>query len=237
LCEKPIALTLAEANLLINAAKKYPRLKIMEAFMYRFHPQWKKVKELISSGKIGELKTIQSFFSYYNMDPHDIRNQADIGGGGLLDIGCYCISLSRFLFEKEPSRVTGFVERDPVFRTDSLASGILDFPGGTSSFTCSTQLAPYQRVHIAGTTGHIEVEIPFTPAPDKPCRLWQHTNEGTEEMVFEHINHYTLQCDEFSLSILNDDAVPTPLEDAAANLRVIEAIIKSAESGSLISLG
>jgi predicted dehydrogenase len=231
LCEKPIALSSAEACLLTEAARKYPHLKIMEAFMYRFHPQWEKAKELVNSGAIGTLKTIHSFFSYHNADPSNIRNQADIGGGGLMDIGCYCISLSRFIFDREPDKVIGIIELDPVLKTDRLASGILDFSIGTSTFTCSTQLAPYQRVHISGTAGRLEIEIPFNTPPDKPCKLWLQTDEAIKEIVFEVCDQYTLQCDEFSFSILNDLPVPTPLEDAVANMRIIEAIVASAEKG------
>jgi predicted dehydrogenase len=234
LCEKPLAPSSEEANLLLKTSKLYPQLKVMEAFMYRFHPQWKIVKEIIHGGTIGELKTIRSFFSYYNTNPNDIRNQFDIGGGGLLDIGCYCISLSRFIFEKEPTKVTGNIERDPKFKTDCLASGILEFPNGTSTFTCSTQLAPFQRAHISGTSGHIEIEIPFTPSPDKPCKLWLHTNDTTKEILIDKCDQYTLQCDEFSLSILNNTSVPTSLDDAISNQKIIDALFKSAENKSWI---
>jgi predicted dehydrogenase len=231
LCEKPIALSSSEAGLLSAAAGKHPHLKVMEAFMYRFHPQWKKAKELARSGAIGKLKTIQSFFSYYNVNSSDIRNQAETGGGGLMDIGCYCISLSRFIFDKEPVRVMGMIERDPVFGTDCLASGMLDFSTGTSTFTCSTQLSPYQRVHIAGTSGRIEIEIPFNAPPDKPCRMWLQTEENIKEIIFEICDQYKLQGDEFSLSILNGRPVHTPLQDAIANMKIIEAIAVSAEKG------
>jgi predicted dehydrogenase len=151
LCEKPIAMTAAEAQELVDAAQAHPHLKVMEAFMYRHHPQWQLARQLVADGKIGELRTIQSFFSYYNVDPHNIRNIADIGGGGLMDIGCYCISYSRFIFGSEPQRVLGSVEFDPQLKTDRLASGVLDFGHGTATFTCSTQLTSYQRVNIFGT--------------------------------------------------------------------------------------
>src|SRR5262245_39611191 len=161
LCEKPIALSSAQAQELVDAAKQYPALKVMEAFMYRHHPQWQRTKAIVSVGGIGSLRTIHSFFSYYNDDPTNIRNQSDIGGGGLMDIGCYNISLSRFIFGGEPQRVCGIVEYDPQLKTDRLASGMLDFGTGTATFTCSTQLANYQRVHIFGDKGRIEIEIPF----------------------------------------------------------------------------
>src|SRR5690242_2118098 len=148
LCEKPIALTAAEGQELVDAARQHPHLKVMEAFMYRFHPQWQRARQLVLEGQIGTLRTIQTFFSYYLDDPHNIRNLAAAGGGGMLDIGCYTVSLSRFIFGAEPSRVFGLVEYDPQFKTDRLASAILDFGQGTSTFTCSTLLTPYQRVNI-----------------------------------------------------------------------------------------
>ena len=177
LCEKPIGLSSAEAVQLLLTAEQSPELKIMEAFMYRFHPQWQLAKKMATDGTIGELKTIQSFFSYYNADPANIRNQKEMGGGGMMDIGCYCVSLARFIFGEEPLRVSGNVEFDPVLQTDRMASGILDFSTGTATFTCSTQLAPYQRVNILGTKARIEIEIPFNAPTDKPTRIWLHTKD------------------------------------------------------------
>jgi predicted dehydrogenase len=231
LCEKPIGLSSAEAQTLVVEAKRHPRLQVMEAFMYRFHPQWRRAKQLVGDGKIGELRTIQSFFSYYNTDPDDIRNRAESGGGGLLDIGCYNISLSRFVFGREPQRVSGSVEFDPKFKTDRLAAAILDFGNGTSTFACSTQLAPYQRVNIFGAEGRIEIEIPFNPPPDRPCKMWHQRGEHIEEIVLDACNQYTLQGDAFSRAILADTPAPTPIADSVDNMRVIEAILQSAKSG------
>ena len=227
LCEKPIALTSAEAEQLLTAAREKPHLKIMEAFMYRFHPQWQHAKKLVNDGEIGELKTIQSVFSYYNVDPKNIRNQKDTGGGGMMDIGCYCISLSRFIFGKEPERVFGIVDYDPELQTDRLASAILDFSTGTSSFTCSTQLTPYQRVNIFGTKGRIEIEIPFNAPLNAPTKIWLQSKNGIQEIVFEAANQYTIQGDLFSKSILDNTPVPTELEDAVNNMKIIEAVIES----------
>jgi predicted dehydrogenase len=234
LCEKPIALTAAEAQELLDAAKRRPQLKVMEAFMYRHHPQWQRAQRLVSEGKIGELCTIQSFFSYHNVDPDNIRNIAAMGGGGLMDIGCYCISLSRFIFDAEPQRVLGIVEYDARFETDRLASGVLDFGRGSATFTCSTQLIPYQRVNIFGTGGRVEIEIPFNAPNDRPCKMWHQHGGEIEEILLEVCDQYTIQGDLFSQAVLNDSEVPTPLEDAVSNMRVIEALLGSAESGTWV---
>jgi len=236
LCEKPIALSAAEAQTLVDAAAARPELKVMEAFMYRHHPQWRRTKELVTSGAIGELRTVQSFFSYFNDDPNNVRNIAEIGGGGLMDIGCYNLSLSRFLFDAEPDRALGIVEYDPRFNTDRLASGILDFGRGTSTFTCSTQLAGYQRVNIFGTEGRIEIEIPFNAPPDRPTRIWHQRGGTIEEITFPICDQYTIQGDLFALAVLNNTPVPTPLSDAVANMRAIEAIVRSGKEGGWVTL-
>ena len=233
LCEKPIGLSSEEGEQLLAAAEKHSHLKVMEAFMYRHHPQWRLAKSLVDDGRIGQLRTIQSFFSYYNTDPTNIRNQAETGGGAMMDIGCYSVSLSRFIFGGEPQRVFGLVEYDPEFKTDRLVSAMLDFGRGTSTFTCSTQLVPYQRVNIFGTEGRIEIEIPFNAPPDRPCRLWHQRGDDVEEIVLEICDQYTIQGDLFSQAILNDTPVPTPPADAVANMRVMEEIIRqSSESSS-----
>ncbi len=234
LCEKPLGLSAKEAEEFLKEAKQHPGLRVMEAFMYRLHPQWQLARRLVTEGKIGKLRTIQSFFSYYNVDPHNIRNMADIGGGGMLDIGCYCISSSRFIFGSEPRRVVGLVEYDPVLRTDRLASALLDFEGGTATFTCSTQLSPYQRVNILGTKGRVEVEIPFNAPPDRPCRVWHQRGTDVQEHKLEVCDQYEAEGEAFSRAILDGKEVPTPLHDAVANMHVIEAVFKSAKSGEWV---
>lgn len=234
LCEKPIGLNCSQARQLVDVAANHPQLKVMEAFMYRHHPQWLEAKRLVDSGEIGELVTIQSFFSYFNDDPDNIRNMAELGGGGLMDIGCYNISLSRFLFDAEPDRVAGFIDRDKTFGTDRLFSGMMDFGGRVSSFTCSTQLSPYQRVNILGSSGRIEILIPFNAPPDKECVLLLQQDKAdtaaeVKTITFPVCDQYTLQTDLFCKAILDDTPVPTPLSDALANMKVLETLVQAAD--------
>jgi len=236
LCEKPIGLSSEDAVKLLDATQGFPHLKVMEAFMYRYHPQWIGVKELIADGKIGELRTVQSFFTFYNIEPNDIRNKVDIGGGALMDIGCYCINLSRHLFGEEPESVMGLVDRDPVMLTDRMSSGMLNFSKGTATFTCSTQLMPHQRVNIMGTKGRIEIEIPFNMPADQKAKITLFTQSGSEEIFFDAVDQYTLQVDLFALAIINDTPVPYGLEDAVNNMKVIDAIFESARDKRWIKI-
>jgi len=236
LCEKPIGLSVAEAEQLAGVAAAHPGLKIMEAFMVRLHPQWLAARQLVRDGHIGKLRTIHTMISYFNDDPNNIRNQRDIGGGALMDIGCYSVTLARFIFDDEPQRVLGHVERDPKLGTDRLTSAVLEFFQGTATFTVSTQLAPYQRTSIFGTAGWIEIEIPVNAPNDRPTRIQVQT--GTlpalqiEEMTFDTCDMYTIQADAFARAILDDTAVPTPLADAVANMRVLERIRTSADTNA-----
>ncbi|MEO8481062.1 MAG: Gfo/Idh/MocA family oxidoreductase [Acidobacteriota bacterium] len=231
LCEKPIGLDAADAERLAAASARVPRLKVMEAFMYRHHPQWIKTMEIVRGGGIGELRAVHSVFSYFNVDAANIRNQRDIGGGGLMDIGCYNISLSRFVFDDEPQRVMATATLDPAFKTDTLTSGILEFRGGPALFTCSTQLVSYQRVNIFGTEGRVELEIPFNAPPDASHWLWHQRGRDTTVLSVGPHDQYQIQGDLFSRAILDDTPVPTPLSDALANMRVIDRVFRSAESG------
>lgn len=235
LCEKPLSMTVAEAETLL-AVRASTGVKIGEAFMIRSHPQWLRLRELLNKGRIGELRSILGSFSYFNIDRSNIRNQVESGGGALMDIGCYLIHASRFAFAKEPTRVVASIDRDPQMQIDRLTSAILDFPGGQSIFTCSTQLVPYQRVQFLGTRGRIEIEIPYNAPPDRPTRIF--LDDGGDLFgrditieTFPVCNQYTLQGDAFSKAVLEGTEVPVPLEDAIKNMAVIEAIFKSAESG------
>jgi len=234
LCEKPLSVTVAEAESLL-AVRARTGVKIGEAFMIRSYPQWLRLRELLNDGRIGELRSVVGFFSYFNVDPANIRNRMDSGGGALMDIGCYLIHASRYAFGGQPTRVVASIDRDPQMGIDRLTSAILEFPAGQAIFTCSTQLIPYQRVHFLGTRGRIELEIPFNAPPDRPTRLFiDSTGDlfGQPEVeTFPTCDQYTLQGDAFSKAILDDTEVPVPLEDAIGNMAVIEAIFSSARSG------
>lgn len=235
LCEKPLSLTVAEAKTLL-AVRAKTGVKIGEAFMIRSFTQWLRLRELLREGRIGELRSVVGFFSYFNDDPANIRNKLESGGGALLDIGCYCIHASRFAFAQEPTRVVGLVERDPKMKIDRLTSAILDFPGGQSIFTCSTQLVPHQRMQFIGTKGRIEIEIPFNAPKDRPTRLLVDVGgdlfgADTTTETFPTADQYTMQGDAFSKAVIENTEVPVPLEDAIANMAVIEAVFRSGETG------
>ncbi len=236
LCEKPLGCDRPDAQRLADAAATHPELVVMEAFMYRFHPQWIAARELAQNGTIGELRTIQTFFSYFNDDPANVRNNADWGGGALLDIGCYPISQARWLFDAEPARVLGQVELDPVFGTDRLTSAVLDFDEGrTATFTVSTQLQPYQRAQIVGTTGRIEVAIPVNSPKDAPTQVTIADASGTEVLEFGPVDQYGAQADAFGAAVRNSTPAPTPLADAIANMAVIDAIFDSATAATWVA--
>jgi predicted dehydrogenase len=235
LCEKPIALTAAEAQRLVEA-RDHAGVLIQEAFMVRCHPQWLRARALVRDRRIGQLRVVQGSFSYMNTDPANVRNQAGIGGGGLYDIGCYPIVTARFLFEAEPIRVASQIDYDPNFETDRLASVLLQFPDGQALFYCSTQLVPYQRMQILGTEGRIEIEIPFNAPPDRPCRIFvddgsQLGDGSARPETFEVVDQYTLQGDLFARAIREGTAPPFPLEDAVQNMRVLDAVFRAGKSG------
>lgn len=225
LCEKPIGLNSRECRELM-AARDRTGVKIEEAFMVRVHPQWLRTRELIRAGAIGQLRSIFGFFSYYNANPENIRNILEFGGGAVMDIGCYPITMSRWIFGEEPVDVKAVIERDRVMKIDRLVSAILEFPSGQSIFTCSTQLAPYQRMQFFGTKGRIDIEIPFNAPPDRPTRIF--VNDEVEE--FPVCDQYTLQGDAFARAIQENTEVPVPLEDALRNMEVIEKILRTGPS-------
>jgi predicted dehydrogenase len=235
LCEKPIGMTAAEAEEML-AVRDRTGVKIQEAFMVRTHPQWLKAVEWCRTRRLGPVRSYLGYFSYYNDDAANIRNLAEAGGGALMDIGCYLLTTSRMVFGEEPRRVMGLVERDPASSVDTLTSMMLDFPSGHAVGTCSTRMLPYQRVQVFGPRGRIEVEIPFNAPNDRPCRLWfdpagNLSGTGIETHQFPACDQYTIQGDLFSAAVLDGTDVVYPLEMSVQNMRLIEALFRSAETG------
>jgi predicted dehydrogenase len=226
LCEKPLAMTSADAERMVAAADE-AGVVLMEAFMYRHHPSWVAVRELVAGGRIGRLVAVQSWFSYYNDDPANIRNILEFGGGALFDIGCYNVNLSRLLFGGEPRRVEASISRDPASGVDILTSGILEFETGVATFTCTTRAETDQRVHVYGTTGRLAVEIPFNIPPDRPTHVFVTSggeppvNPATERLT------YAAEAEAFASAVLDGGAAPVPAIDAIANLRVIERLFEA----------
>jgi predicted dehydrogenase len=235
LCDKPLSLDAEGARKLIEVRDR-TGVKIQEGFMVRTHPQWIATRELVRSGRIGDLRTVIGSFSFFNREPENIRNKVETGGGSLMDIGCYPITTSRFVFEEEPIRVVSLIERDPDMGIDRLVSAILDFPSGRTIFNCSTQLVPYQNMQFLGTKGRISVEIPFNAPNDRPTRIFIDDGSdifgsGIAVKDFPICDQYRIQGDLFSQAIRGKIEQPIPLEDSVRNMAVIDAIFRSGESG------
>ena len=236
LCEKPLALTATDAQRMVDACET-AGVRLMEAFMYRLHPSWLAVRELVASGRIGRLRVVDSWFSYYNDDATNIRNIREYGGGALMDIGCYSVNLSRMLFGGEPTRVQASITRDPASGIDTVTSALLEFDDGVATFTCSTRTEPDQRVDIYGTEGRISIGIPFNIPPDRPTQVFLTAGgdppvaPATDVLTFETADPYTVEAGRFAAAIL--DGAPTPVDpsDAVANMRVIERIFAAGERG------
>jgi predicted dehydrogenase len=241
LCEKPIALTARDAATLIDVRRETGKI-IGEAFMVRNHPQWQQAREWVQSGRIGDLLSVQIAFSYFNRDATNIRNKKDVGGGALYDIGCYAVNTSRYLFGREPLRAVALMERDPDFGTDRLTSGMLDYGGAHLTFTCSTQAVPYQCVNAFGTKGRIEIEIPFNAPSDKPSRIFLDdgstlTGDSAEVTMFPIVDQYHLQSEAFSRAVRTGGMIENSIDVAVGNMRVIDALFRSAEKGEWQEIG
>jgi predicted dehydrogenase len=234
LVEKPVSLNVAECRSLMEARDR-TGVKMGEAFMVRTHPQWIRAREVVSSGEIGSLRAVMTAFSFYGRDPANIRNILEYGGGGLPDLGCYAVQAARYFFGTEPKRVVSLIERDPELRIDSLASVLLDFPSGQSLFTCSMQMAPYQRVQIVGARGRIEIEIPFNAPPDRPTRIFVDAGAGLRTEQFPICDQYAIQGELFSKAVRGEGDVPTPLEDSIRNMAVLDAVFQSEREGRWVT--
>jgi len=230
LCEKPIGMNAGEARRLKAASDRFPSLKVMEAFMYRHHPRWKRVAEIVQSGGLGEIRAVHCYFSYYNTDPDNYRNKSGMGGGALMDVGCYAVSVARLIFGREPEAVSGFSDIDPEFGTDRLTSGLMSFASGSSVFTCSTQAHNDQYVKIYGTEGMIELDQPFNPDFSKETTFTMVKAAGTTIETFPPCDHFTQQADAFAECITTNTPPPLPLDDSIANMAVIDQLKDSKES-------
>jgi predicted dehydrogenase len=236
LCEKPVGLNADQARQLI-ATRNRCGVKIGEAFMVRTHPRWLRAREIIREGRIGDLRIVSGWAGYFNRDPQDVRNTLEYGGGALLDIGCYPVTLSRFVWGQEPTRVSALIERDPEMRTDRITSAILEFRSGRSTFTCATQIGYSQRMIFFGTKGRIEIDRPINPTLDEPSKILiddnpaDPTGQGLATERIPVCNQFTIQADLFSLAVREGGEVAVPLEDSLQNMAVIDALFRSAESG------
>ena len=233
LCEKPIAITSAEAEELRQAPKN---ILITEAFMVRYHPQWHRAREIVRSGELGDVHLVRGAFFYYLDDPTNVRNLADIGGGGLLDVGCYCVIAGRYFFEAEPKRVVSLIDRDPTFKTDRLASVIADFGGGRQlSFVCGTQTAGRQTVEVMGTKASLEIVIPFNAPLGEQTAIT--VGSGLQRDLYRRenipaVDQYTAQAETFALTVLGRQQLPHGVEDAITQMKVLDAIFRSEKSGN-----
>jgi predicted dehydrogenase len=226
LCEKPVGLNADEARTLRAAAREHPHRAVMEAFMYRCHPRWRAIRTLVADGAIGELGTVHTTFSYDNRDPANIRNDATMGGGAWLDIGCYGVSVARLLFGREPVSVRGTMEIDPVFGTDRLTSAVLEFDRGTATVTCATQLAWHQSVSIHGSAGRIEVPLPFNPPGDQPTQITLHREGSAKEIVFDAGDQFLEEVDQFAATVLDGAVAPISLDDSLGNMLALDALME-----------
>ena len=233
LCEKPLALGAAEAQRMVDACAE-AGVVLLEAFMYRFHPSWLAVQELVAGGRIGDLRAVDVWFSYFNDDPTNIRNILEVGGGAMWDIGCYAVSVARLLFGREPDVIEAVVQRDGASGVDTVTAGVLGFPSGTATFGVSTRVETDQRVHVYGSDGRLSVGIPFNIPPDRPTEVFV-THGGdppvapaTETMTFEPADQYTLQAESFARAVLDGEPLPVAPDDAVANVAVIERILRTA---------
>jgi len=236
LCEKPIALNAVEAQSIV-AARDRSGKHVIEAFMVRCHPQWQRVRSLVRDGRIGKVRALMSSFTFPVASPDNVRNRLEYGGGALYDVGCYPIVTARYLLGSEPERVIALLDRDPTLAVDRVTSGLVAFPGGEQLLlTSALQLALYQRVVVLGTQGRIEIPVPFTPPKEHACRIVIDSGaslDGSSATVeeFAQVDQYQLQCDLAAAAFRDDLTQEFPIEDAIANMRVIDALYRSAISG------
>jgi len=236
LCEKPLTLTEAEAQEIESEAAKHPELKLMEAFMYRFHPQWEKLQQLLEEGQTGSMRAVHAIFSFFNDDAKNIRNRGDMGGGSLLDVGCYAVSSARLLFGSEPLRISAVMDLDPAENIDLTTSAVMEFEGGSAAFTSSIRAGRMNRVTVLGSEGSLVLESAFIPSAIKQARIELIKGKKTKVIKVKPADQYVLQADVFAKAVLEDTPVPYPISDARKNMRVLDAVKRSALQGAAVSL-
>lgn len=239
LCEKPMSLDVADAERLRSITND---VIVAEAFMVRHHPQWQRALEIVKSGELGELRSINVVFSYFNDDANNVRNMADIGGGAILDIGCYAVTTGRYFFQAEPNRIVSLIDRDPKFHTDRTVSAIADFGKGQQlSFMVSTQMVGKQTVEILGTKARLEIVIPFNAPKNQPTALlidhgYNHDGSLTRREIIEACDQYTLQAENFALAVLGKKPLAYNVEDAIKSMKVLEALVTSEKTNGWVNV-
>ncbi len=230
LCEKPIAVNAIEAQQISEAAKEC-NLPVAEGFMYRFHPLFDKVQELIADGQIGDITSIHSKFTYMLDNPGEIPASKELAGGSLMDIGCYSINLSRLISGSEPLRVTAIERRNDV---DETMFGILDFPSGIlASFECSISNFERHRAEISGTKGSIVIDDPWIPGCQNTSFMVFREEQAAEQIVVNGNDAYLLEIEDFSKVVAGQKAPRWPIEDAVNNMKVIDALFESARTNQV----
>lgn len=227
LVEKPFAANAAEAEAVAKVVKARG-VKVMEAFMWRFHPTHRRVRELIRQDAIGSVRFVRSAFTFTLQRGPNVRLTETLAGGGLMDVGCYCVSAARFLFDAEPTQAYARADVDPEYKVDMLASGILEFPTGRATFDCGFELPFRCDYEVVGSKGRITVPNAFLPGPD--AELILEANGKTEREAFPGLNQWQLEFEHLSRSIREGTPLDYDTDDAIKQQRVLDAIQRSFHS-------
>ena len=239
LCEKPVAMNAQEAERLIPVRDRTGKL-IEEGFPFVNHPQWHFIRKTIADDVIGKVRGVTAMMAYNNMDPANLRNRPDMGGGALYDAGCYVIQAVRLTFAAEPVRVMALFDIDPNFGTDRMISATLEFKEGHATFICSTQAGPttggsHQQFGVLGGKGWLRADFPFSHSTPSYCRISIGDTASlgglpAREEAFNAVNQYQLQAERFSRLVRGQKVEAFPIENAVANMKVIDALFRSGKS-------
>ena len=231
ICEKPFSKRPEDVEAAFDAAERTGRL-LTEAFMYRHNPQSAKLVELVRDGAVGELRVVRSAFSYSLYDTENIRLRTDVEGGSLMDVGCYCVSGSRLL-AGEPEAVSGQAYIGPS-GTDWVFTGAMRFAGDVHAlFDCGTCLPNRDELEVIGTDGSLFLDDPWH-ANEPVIELRR--DGGTERIELEPIDSYRLELENLADAIAGEAPLLLGREDALGQARAIDALFRSAETGTTASL-